>query len=260
MPCHLTHAADFGALADSGWPALERLRVPDGSAASGWMARFSGGVTRRANSVRPLHPVGDVDAAIRLVERLYREPGLAPQFQLSDRDAALRDTLQARGYVASDETLVMAAPARTVVAEAAVDGTSAGMAVSPDEDWLRAWWEVDGRGGAAERMIAHRILEGAPALYATVRDSRGPASVGRLALVDHAGTTWGGLHALATRADARGRGHATAAIAALVRAGVARGAGAVWLQVLASNDTARRLYDGLGFRPVAAYRYLTTPH
>ena len=244
---------DFAALADAGWPSLEREQV------GGWIARFSLGVTRRANSVIATGPVEDADAAITAVERLYRDRGLPPVFQLADADAALEKTLLARGYVAASETLVLSAETVTVAQHLSRPAAAAEAVVihaTPDEDWLDVWWTVDGRGGDAERAIARDILIGGPALYATVRDERGTASVGRLALVEQQGARWGGLYAIATRADARRRGHALAVIGALAAAASTRHVTDLWLQVLASNQAALSLYRRLGFSRVATYRYL----
>ncbi|NNC11373.1 GNAT family N-acetyltransferase [Planctomonas sp. JC2975] len=272
--------ADLAALADEGWPATERADV------DGWVARFASGVTRRANSVYPAADVLEPDQAIATVERLYRDRGLRPVFQLSDDDAELQRVLAARGYLEDSETLIMTATLATVAnrlaeplatasdvatgeptagVQARVSTDAAGAESSvvvrdePDDEWLATWWTVDGRGGAAELEVARRILTGVPSLYATVRDEHGAASVGRLAIVERDETTWGGLYAVATREDARARGHASAVIAALVASGADRGVTDVWLQVMASNAVARRLYGRLGFLHSATYRYLAAP-
>jgi ribosomal protein S18 acetylase RimI-like enzyme len=270
QPSDLLAAADYAALADAGWPAPEREII--GSVCPGWIARAADGVTQRANSVYAAGRVADTAAAIAIAERWYAERGLPALFQLSDGDGELLAVLLERGYAARSETLVLAAGiaevtsrlaampqpvARPVARPVALPATlPLTVREAPDDEWLDLWWSVDGRGGADERESARRIVTGGEAIYVTARDERGAASVGRLALVEHGGTGWGGLYALATRADARGRGHARTVIAALLDAATRRGVHAVWLQVTASNETARRLYDGLGFRQVARYRYL----
>jgi ribosomal protein S18 acetylase RimI-like enzyme len=222
--------------------------------------------------VYPAGRVADPAAAIAVAELWYAERALPALFQLSDGDGELLAVLLERGYVARSETLVLAAGIAEVATRLATVRRSVSLPASrpaslpatlpvsvretPDDEWLDLWWSVDGRGGAGEREWARRIVTGGQAIYVTVRDEHGAASVGRLALVEHDGTCWGGLYALATRADARGRGHARAAIAALLDAATRRDVHAVWLQVTASNEAARRLYDGLGFRQVARYRYL----
>ncbi|MDT8340447.1 MAG: ribosomal protein S18-alanine N-acetyltransferase [Longimicrobiales bacterium] len=60
----------------------------------------------------------------------------------------------------------------------------------------------------------------------------------------------GELANLAVRADARGRGHGGALLDHLLAAAAAGGVRAVFLEVRASNDDARRLYRTRGFREV----------
>lgn len=241
---------DFAELADRGWPGLETVAV------QGWVARFAGGVTKRANSVWPRTEAVDAVAAVIEVESLYRQRGIRPAFQLTRSQAQLEALLRGRGYEAVDETLVMSARVEGRGAAFGVDlGGALRVTDAPDEGWLDLWWSIDGRGGGDEREVARRIMTSGPALYAAVRDEAGPACVGRLALVDG----WGGLYAIVTRTDARRRGHARALVSGLTEAALEREIGRVWLQVLAGNSAALGLYRSLGFSTVGEYRYLVAP-
>jgi len=244
--------SELVALADRGWPAPETVSV------AGWSARFAAGVTKRANSVWPREAVGDAVTAIEQVEPLYRARGIRPAFQLTDSDRALERTLRARGYDAVDETLIMVRTGCHELQHTHAETTgSVRFADEPAEEWLEVWWDVDGRGGAAEREVARRIMTGVPALYATLSDGGdgSVACVGRLALVGGRG----GLYAVATRADARRRGHARTLLMALIAAAADRGMSDLWLQVLADNTAAVALYRSLGFSPAGGYRYLVAP-
>ena len=251
-------AAQLDDLADRAWPALETRAV------GSWVVRWGGGVTKRANSVLPRGEVDDLDDAITEVEDTYRDRGLAPTFQLSpaSRPAGLARRLDARGYVEDSHTLIQVADVGRVAASAAaVPGTAVDRTVTvaidsaPDDDWMALWWSVDGRGGDAEREFARRILSGAPARYASIRDRFGVVATARLAFVDD----WAGLYALATRPDARRRGLARHLIGALAGEAAARGVDRMWLQVLADNASAIALYRSLGFETVSGYSYWTAP-
>ncbi len=253
-------AAQLDDLADRAWPALETRSV------GSWVVRWGGGVTKRANSVLPRGEVDDLDDAITEVEEAYRDRGLAPTFQLSpaSRPAGLARRLDARGYVEDSHTLIQVADVGRVAASAsalpdtAVDGAGAvtvSVDSAPDDDWMALWWSVDGRGGDAERELARRILSGAPARYASIRDRHGVVATARLAFVDD----WAGLYALATRPDARRRGLARHLISALAREAADRGVDRIWLQVLADNASAIALYRSLGFETVSGYSYWTAP-
>ena len=226
----------------AGWPALEEVEV------DGWVARFSGGVTQRANSVMPLAAPADLDDALDRVERLYAARGLPVVFQLGPdaRPAGLDDVLAARGYTFGSPTSIQTASVGTVPPVHGVE-----IAETPSPEWLDLWWQVDGRGDQSALDVAVKILSGGPALYATVRDAGGVAAVGRLAVVGE----WGGVYCMAVRADARRRGHGAAVLSGLLRAGRARGVTRAWLHVRAENTAALSLYRQAGFTEASRYHY-----
>ncbi|MWV59160.1 GNAT family N-acetyltransferase [Rathayibacter sp. VKM Ac-2754] len=234
-------------LASAAWPPLERRDL------DGWQLRAASGVTKRANSVLTSGPVPDVARAIAEAEEFARDRGIPPLFQLGPASdpADLPDLLATRGYEPHDRTLILTgsvAEALAALPEAGIEACAV-----PDDDWMSLWWSVDGRGGAAERDVAQRILAGCDSSYALLRDEGGPAACGRLAHVAAPdGEQWSGLFALATRPDARRRGHASAVVRTLLER--ARGE-RFWLQVLADNAGARRLYASLGCRESSWYEY-----
>ncbi len=128
----------------------------------------------------------------------------------------------------------------------------------PSDEWLELWWSVDGRGVPAERETARSILAGCLSLYALVRSDDGvPAAVGRLALppTRESASSWGGLYCMATRTDARRRGHALRIMQALLQEGAARNLAGYWLLVTAANSGARQLYAQAGFQEACRYLY-----
>jgi len=236
----------------AGWPALSEVDV------DGWVARFSGGVTQRANSVLPLAAPRDLDAALATVEGLYRAQGLPAVFQLGPGalPADLDHVLDARGYVHGSPTSIQTARIADVLAATPSAAAAVTVAEAPDQDWLDLWWAVDGRGDADALAVAVKILDGGPALYATVRDERGAVAVARLAVVG----SWGGLYCMAVRPDARRRGLGDAVLVGLLDRARQRGVTDTWLHVRAENDGARRLYERAGFTEVARYHYRTRSH
>jgi GNAT superfamily N-acetyltransferase len=249
---------DVEAAMDAAWPA------PDREQSGGWILRAAGGVTQRANSIWPLsEPLGTREerlAALRNARTWYRARRQPLIFQVFDTpgSSALNTVLDEEGFTRQSETLIMT---RGVARADGVDADDVAPGVEtaghPSAEWLDLWWSVDGRGGAAELETARAILTGCPALYALVRDDGGqPAAVGRLALVaGPAGDSWGGLYCMATRPDARRRGHAARIQQALVHTGAARGLAGFWLLVTASNAAARELYSRAGFCEMSRYYY-----
>ncbi|PPF19941.1 GNAT family N-acetyltransferase [Rathayibacter rathayi] len=242
-------------LAADAWPAL--VRRPLGA----WELRASAGVTKRANSLLASGDVADQAAALDAAEAFAREHGIAPLVQVGPPSpAGLTGLLAERGATPVDRTLVLTGSVQEALAALPALPTPVRLAPAPDEDWLALWWSVDGRGGAEARAVAERILTGCPSSYALAIDGDGPAATGRLAVVTaQDGELWGGLFGLATRPDARRRGLASAVVCALLEEASRRGIERFWLQVLADNAAARRLYAALGCRESSWYEYWRYP-
>ncbi|MDP9642723.1 ribosomal protein S18 acetylase RimI-like enzyme [Actinopolyspora lacussalsi] len=245
--------AELEKLMRRGWPAIRETTV------DGWIARLSDGVTRRANSVLPVHCPNDLADAIGRVEELYRGHGLPPVFQVGPaaRPSGLDSALARRGYEVRTPTIVQVAPIADVLRRIPPPHREVRVLNRPDSSWLELWWEVDGRGDPDSRAIAHEILTGGEALYAAGEDRHGTAAVGRLALVG----SWAGVYCMAVRPDARRGGHASAILHGLLERAVELGSEHAWLQVTADNLAARDLYERAGFvtRSNYHYRELTKP-
>lgn len=244
---------DLEAAMDAAWPAPER------SGGRGWVLRAAGGVTQRANSIWPRaltagQPGADLPAQLAHARTWYRSRRLPVIFQLFDTPAtaALHDLLDAEGFTRQSETVVMTSgplAGETAAAAAAVE-----ISREPSAEWLRIWWEVDGRGGGDALAIAREILLGCPSIYALVRDGDGrAAAVGRLAIP--AGSAQGGLYCMATRAEARRRGYGTTVLRSLLRAGAGQGVRDFWLLVTAANHGAQAMYANAGFTEAGRYLY-----
>jgi GNAT superfamily N-acetyltransferase len=70
---------------------------------------------------------------------------------------------------------------------------------------------------------------------------------------------WTGIYCMATHADHRRKGVATAVLAAAVRWSLDCGAPQLYLQVEEDNLPARALYEGLGFTQSHSYHYRVRP-
>ncbi|HET6262844.1 MAG TPA: GNAT family N-acetyltransferase, partial [Chloroflexia bacterium] len=70
---------------------------------------------------------------------------------------------------------------------------------------------------------------------------------------------WTGIFNMATAQEMRGRGVATSIISDLARWSLEQGADRLYLQVMESNEVARRLYARLGFSTLYGYHYRTEP-
>lgn len=229
------------------WPAA-RQHLFDG-----WVLRCSDGYTKRANSVTPLYesalaPAGKIAAC----ERFYASQGLPCVFRLPSFAPPELDSLLAqRGYRELDRTLVMARPLADVAA-----GHDPGAAFVPLEQWLDAYSAL-AQASPAQRAGHGAILGRIAAQpgYLLLREAGAPVACGLGVLEDERL----GLFDLVVAPERRGRGLGGRLGAALLRWAAARGASEAYLQVVAANAPARRLYDRLGFAEAYQYWYRQAP-
>ena len=238
----------------NGWPALRELVF------DGWLLRFSDGYTRRANSVHPLSlGTQPLDAKIRYCEATYAAQGLPTLFCIpSTAPPSLSHALDERGYdPPEDETrllhmsLARDAPLRPEGVE-----LEEGL---PRDAWLRTLAALQGRSEAA-RNTHRKILEALaiPAVFASI-----PVGDGRLGAIAFGAVHHGMVcvNSVATDPDFRRRGLAHKAISAILAwAREGHGATGACVPVVAENDPAVGLYEGLGFRDeVCRYHYRREP-
>jgi N-acetylglutamate synthase len=218
---NLEHAA---ALA---WPGVEQRRL------GGWLLRFGRGSTRRANSAVPLDvPTGsDVSAIIDW----YAARSVAPLVAAPDRLFRIPP-----GVPIGAETLVMTDDVTTH------RPSEVAIAARPDDEWLRLYRRdvpVDVLTAALDGEVAFAMSAG--------------AAVGRGAVTESPdGTRWIGLSAVHVVETARRRGLARELCEALLAWGAERGATRAYVQVLADNTAATRLYESMGFSVHHRSRYV----
>lgn len=221
----------------------------------GWWLRVAGGAAWWAGSVLPHGHVAPVELPdrIRLAEEFYARHGVPPRFQISPGAApgGLDDALAERGYLLDCPMSLQAAPVATVVDRLPAGGLGTQVGDRPSDAWFATWLAVHGPGDdpAPERAMLRRVDP--PSAYASVRTEAGVVAVGRAV----AESGWAGVFGMATVPAARGRGAATAVLAALARWARDRGAGRMYLQVEYGNTSARRLYERAGFGELCRYHY-----
>ena len=224
------------------WPATETAGI------DGWLWRWSGGGSLRANSVSTIDFTGvDATAALDRAESRYRAKAAPSRLQTCDlsEPPGLPALLAARGYGLGEATQTMVA---TVAGEAPpLDVT---VTDTPTRAWLDVYMEaITESRRTVNREILRRIPD--PCAFFTVhRDGR--------AISTALGVVHGGhavAECVATRADARGQRGADAAMRAMMVWAGSLGAHTVGLQVVETNRPALMLYWRLGFQAAGTNRF-----
>jgi len=216
------------------WPAFETALV------DGWLWRYSGGGSQRANSVSTIDFTGsDPIAALSEIERRYAAKAARAQIHTFGAGApsGLDAVLAARGYAGGETTVTMFKRVRPVASPE--DVTISDVA---DEEWRTVYL-----GAITEnrRAVNRRILETIPApraFFSCRRDGRAVSTALCVADGDCAV-----VECVATRQDARRQGRAASIMGALEAWAGQQGARLLGLQVVETNRAARTLYERLGF-------------
>ena len=188
------------------WPAVRSLLH------DGWELRFSGGYTRRANSVNALFPgIEHVEDKIAWCESQYRAQHLPTVFKITpfSQPDTLDRLLEGLDYQRERETEVRYAP--IAASHVVRDGRSDAM-ILPLEQWLDACVSIS-RNSADARNWHQRIVRAiVPAVCpVVVRDQGSPVAMG-LGVVERG---FVGIYDLVTDARYRRQGCATRILSAI---------------------------------------------
>ncbi|MEP9399311.1 GNAT family N-acetyltransferase [Mesorhizobium sp. KR2-14] len=221
-----------------------------------WVVRLTAGhPAKRLNSVNPLDPgdVGNLEERIARASRRFGAYGRPLTFRLSPLSGPmLASYLDAEGWDVFSESLVMRLPLDQAGVEDAMDqiplkdiGRFIGAALKVHD------LPAQLRPGLSEIIGAIKPEAG---LFVLEDHSHALAT----AICVHDGDL-AGLFEIATEAAERGKGHGRRLIRSALKWARLRGAREAWLQVEASNEAARHLYESLGFTEVYRYHYRRPP-
>ena len=133
------------------WPAFETADI------HGWLWRYSGGGSQRANSVSTVHFTGDDPAAaVDEAEARYRARDAIVRFHTYDLSApaGITNLLEARGYRGGETTLTMV---KAVTAAKAPDDVE--VAAAANAEWQEVYL---GAISESRRSVNAKILGSVP--------------------------------------------------------------------------------------------------
>ncbi|WP_075998185.1 GNAT family N-acetyltransferase [Salaquimonas pukyongi] len=223
-----------------------------------WAIRMTAGhPAKRLNSVNPLDPDDrlDLENRVALAGERFRSFGRPLLFRLTPlAPEVLRKTLLEKGWRSFEESLVMMADLTPQTAAGAEDQL-------PMKDigrWVDGYIELSQESSALKPGLAEIIgaTEPETGLFMRHRDDDGKlVSVVRCVR----DLRLAGVFDLVTcKAESR-KGHARKVLSTALRWAHHHGARQAWLQVVADNRPARKLYEQAGFKEVYRYSYWKPP-
>lgn len=231
QPVRTSQIRNLEHAAARGWPGTEQHWI------DGWLLRFGGGHTRRANSAIPLEAWAS-PATVPAIVDWYAARDVPPLIAAPDRLFRVPP-----GVPTDGENLVMVGG---ILKNRLRLGPTYAITPTPDEEW-RA---VDQRGVPDDVLTA--VVDGEVA-FATVPG----VAVARGAVTEAAdGTRWVGLSAVHVAEEARGRGNGRLVCSALLHWGHEHGATKSYAQVLIENNPAIDLFEAMGFTTQHRVRYV----
>lgn len=230
------------------WPALQTVKY------DGWILRSASGYTRRANSIYPLG-----ESTVPLAEKLafvgdwYGQRNQPVIFKLTDGDhhRELDSQLAALGYAFSAKSCVQI---NNLAVPSSLPTETHNL--SPQDSGSDAWALAYGAMSAMSpdrTGLLQQILSRLP--ETTCYYHLPGIAMGIACCVGETVT----LFNILVSPDQRGKGYGKRLVGTLLAWGMQQGARQAFLQVMANNAPALRLYAGFGFQTNYHYWYRTAP-
>lgn len=234
----------------------------------GWLLRFAEGYTKRANSVNVVGTAtGSFVEKIKRCEEKYAERHLPVVFKITPMATELDEVLEEKGYSAMDKTNVMTVDLKKKgksgtkskecnKSKAGEILTTGDVSVTIEEKFTEAWQyyyftfnKVSSSSAPTAKKIQAKITN--PVLCATVYVDKKAVACG-LGVLEQG---YVGLLDIVVKEEYRGCGFGKVLCQALLEKAKKKGATTGYLQVVDSNEVAKKLYKGLGFEDVYSYWY-----
>jgi ribosomal protein S18 acetylase RimI-like enzyme len=230
------------------WPSFEYQTY------DGWMLRFAGGYSKRANSATPLAKGATLDDALldHMIEQ-FLKANVRPTFRLNGLEHPDADVLlKERGFIEVEPTRVMVAP----IGSDCTPDSDVLLQEEASDSWVRGASQSYGGDKADDAMLAQ--------IVARIRQKAAFATL----LLDDRPVAWGlgvaergyvGLYDIVVAPDLRGIGLGRRVVGSLISWGCREGAHSAYLQVRAENEIAGSLYSTLGFETAYEYTHRLMP-
>jgi GNAT superfamily N-acetyltransferase len=223
----------------------------------GWQLGYSGGTSRRVNSVLSHHMIGPVrlKERITLVDQFYHSRNRPVVFKISPATLPvnLPQKLLKAGYEIDAPTNIQVVEINHLIEASVPPKGHVQITTGMEETWFKTYTEASGyapeslpiRSGILSRISAQSC-------FVLLHSNGAPAATG-LGICERG---WLGVYCMVTRPEARRQGYANQVMHVLAEWAKQQGAARAYLQVMEDNPPALELYRKLGFTKLYDYYYL----
>lgn len=223
----------------------------------GWQLGYSGGESRRVNSVLSHHMIGPVRLKERLalVDQFYQSRNQPVVFKISPATLPtnLPEKLLQAGYEIDATTNIQVAQIDALIEVSMPLQDHAQVTLALDEPWFQTYTTASGYAAESlpiRRGILSRIA--AQSCFVLLKYQDIPVATG-LGVYERG---WLGIFCMVTSPASRRQGCANQVMRILAEWGKQQGAAQAYLQVMEDNPPALALYRKLGFTKLYNYYYL----
>lgn len=235
-------------LSMNAWPALQTMLY------DGWILRYSKGYTKRANSINPIYPsTFEINKKIEKCEAQFRSLGIDVVYKMTGytRPENLDRLLEEKGYERKDETIVKVIELPNLLLdfqEPEIKDVEIRNFLT--EQWLDAFCRLL-KVSEKNRMILQDMINIIiPEKYLLLLRQDGKVIGCGMGVIEDG---FAGIYEIVIDTELRGKGYGRQLMLNMLKYAYERGARKAYLQVVAANIPAVRLYESLGFKE--AYRY-----
>lgn len=220
----------------------------------GWIIRFAGGYTKRANSINPIYFSNqDVDFKIKTVEQMYRNKNLKVVYKMTKQVSPenLDLILDENSYVQDSLTSVQVLSLQDVQTELEHHAV---VYKHLQDDWFCNFCKLN-NVKKQDQLTLNAMLKNiiAEARYFQLKNEKSNEVVacGMCVLENDCI----GLFDIVTSEQHRNKGYGYKLIQNILQWGQDNGAQLAYLQVMVNNSPAIKLYSKLGFKEAYQYWY-----
>lgn len=222
-----------------------------------WVIRLTAGhPAKRLNSVNPLDPSdhADIERRVELAQHRFDSFGRPLVFRLSPlAPPELDRVLDERGWNRFEESIVMIVDLSKVDIDDALDQ----LPIKDTGLWVDAVLELSGETVEHKPGLAEVIGAIEPQIGLFMQNNTETECLSAVRCVQDRDLA--GLFDMVTNTNHRGKGHGRNILASTLKWAKQAGAKFAWLQVVANNEPAIRLYRSFGFAELYRYSYRAAP-